>query len=42
MAGAAVVAAATVWDGTSRQREGMLLVAAYAAAVVGFFLGGGR
>jgi Ca2+:H+ antiporter len=42
MAGAAVVAAATVWDGTSRRREGMLLVAAYVAAVVVFFLGGGR
>ncbi len=42
MAGAAVVAAATVWDGTSRRKEGMLLVAAYAAAAVGFFLVGGR
>jgi Ca2+:H+ antiporter len=42
MAGAAVLVAATVWDGRSRRREGALLVAAYVAAVVGFFLGGGR
>jgi Ca2+:H+ antiporter len=41
MAGAAVLAAATVWDGHSRRREGWLLVAAYTAAVVGFLLGGG-
>jgi Ca2+:H+ antiporter len=42
MAGAAVVVAATVWDGRSRQKEGMFLVAAYAAAVLGFLFGGGR
>jgi len=42
MGGAAVVVAATVWDGTSRRKEGALLVLAYAAAVVGFLLGGGR
>ena len=42
MGGAAIVVAVTVWDGTSRKKEGMLLVAAYAAAVVGFLLGGGR
>ncbi len=42
MGGAAVAAAATVWDGTSRKREGMLLVVAYIGAVVGFFLTGGR
>ena len=42
MGGAAVIVTVTVWDGTSRQKEGMLLVAAYAAAVVGFLLGGGR
>jgi Ca2+:H+ antiporter len=42
MAGAAVVVAATVWDGQSRRKEGMFLVAAYAAAVLGFLLGGGR
>jgi Ca2+:H+ antiporter len=42
MGGAAVVVALTVWDGTSRRKEGALLVAAYAAAVVGFLLGGGR
>jgi Ca2+:H+ antiporter len=42
MAGAAVLVAATVWDGLSRRREGWVLVAAYAAAVVGFLLGGGR
>lgn len=42
MAGAVVVVAATVRDGHSRRREGVLLVVAYAAAVVGFLLGGGR
>jgi Ca2+:H+ antiporter len=42
MGGAVVVVAATVWDGRSRRREGLLMVAAYAAAVVGFYLGGGR
>ncbi len=42
MAGAAIAVAATVWDGRSHRREGVLLVAAYAAAVLGFLLGGGR
>jgi Ca2+:H+ antiporter len=42
MAGAAVIVAATVWDGTSRRKEGAFLVAAYVAAAVGFLLGGGR
>jgi Ca2+:H+ antiporter len=42
MGGAAVIVAATVWDGHSRRREGMLLVAAYGVAVLGFLLGGGR
>jgi Ca2+:H+ antiporter len=42
MGGSAVVVAATVWDGHSHRREGMLLVGAYAAAVLGFLLGGGR
>jgi Ca2+:H+ antiporter len=42
MGGAAVIVTVTVWDGTSRHREGWLLVLAYAAAVVGFLLGGGR
>jgi Ca2+:H+ antiporter len=42
MGGAAVIVTVTVWDGSSRRKEGMLLVAAYAAAVVGFLLGGGR
>ena len=42
MGGAAVVVAATVRDGRSRKKDGMFLVAAYAAAVVGFLLGGGR
>ena len=42
MAGAAVVAAATVWDGISRRREGLLLVAVYAAVVVTFFFAGGQ
>jgi Ca2+:H+ antiporter len=42
MAGAAVVVTAVVWDGRSSRREGALLVAAYAAAVLGFLFGGGR
>jgi Ca2+:H+ antiporter len=42
MGGAAVLVAATVWDGRSHRREGMLLVAAYGATVLGFLLGGGR
>jgi Ca2+:H+ antiporter len=42
MGGAAGLVAATVWDGRSHRREGFLLVAAYAAAVLGFLLGGGR
>jgi Ca2+:H+ antiporter len=42
MAGATTVVAATVWDGRSRRKEGAFLVAAYAAAVLGFLFGGGR
>ena len=42
MGGAAVLVTVTVWDGQSRRREGMYLVVAYAAAAVGFLLGGGR
>ena len=42
MAGATVLVTATVWDGRLRRREGWLLVAAYGAAVLGFYLGGGR
>jgi Ca2+:H+ antiporter len=42
MAGAALVVTAVVWDGLTSRREGVLLVAAYAAAVVGFLLYGGR
>jgi Ca2+:H+ antiporter len=42
MGGAAVLAAATVWDGRSRRREGALLVVAYVAAVLGFYLAAGR
>jgi Ca2+:H+ antiporter len=42
MGGAAVVVAVVVWDGRSSRREGALLCVAYAAAVVGFLLGGGR
>jgi Ca2+:H+ antiporter len=42
MAGATMVVTAVVWDGRSSRREGALLVVAYAAAVVGFLLGGGR
>jgi Ca2+:H+ antiporter len=42
MAGATVLVTATVWDGLLHRREGWLLVAAYGAAVLGFYLGGGR
>ena len=42
MGGSAAIVAATVWDGRSHRREGALLVLAYAAAVLGFLLGGGR
>ena len=42
MGGAALIVTATVWDGRSHRREGMFLVAAYAAAVIGFLFGGGR
>jgi Ca2+:H+ antiporter len=42
MAGATVLATVVVWDGRSSRREGTLLIVAYAAAVVGFLLGGGR
>ena len=42
MGASAVVVAAVVWDGHSNRREGVFLVIAYAAAVVGFLLGGGR
>ena len=42
MAGAAAVVTAVVWDGRSSRREGVFLLIAYAAAVVGFLLGGGR
>jgi Ca2+:H+ antiporter len=42
MAGAAIVVAAVVWNGRSSRQEGVLLVVGYAAAVVGFLLGGGR
>ena len=41
MAGAAAVATAVVWDGRSSQREGGILVLAYAAVVVAFYLVGG-
>jgi Ca2+:H+ antiporter len=42
MGGAAVIVALTIRDGRSSKREGMLMVAAYVAAVIGFLLGGGR
>jgi Ca2+:H+ antiporter len=42
MGASAVVVTAVVWDGHSNRREGVFLVIAYAAAVVGFLLGGGR
>ena len=42
MAAAAAVVTAVVWDGRSNRREGAMLCLAYAAAVVAFYLGGGR
>ena len=42
MGGAAVLVAAMVRDGRSRRTEGWILVAAYVAAVIGFYFGGGR
>ncbi len=42
MAGAAIVVTAVVWDARTSRREGALLIAAYAAAVAGFLLYGGR
>ena len=42
MGGAAALATAVVWDGRSSRREGAILCAAYVAAVVGFFIVGGR
>jgi Ca2+:H+ antiporter len=42
MAGSTLLVAGVVWDGRTRRLEGGLLVLAYAAAVVGFLLGGGR
>jgi Ca2+:H+ antiporter len=42
MGGATALVAVTVRDGLSRRWEGWLLVTAYAAAVIGFLLGGGR
>jgi len=42
MAGAAGLVTATVWNGRLHRREGWLLVGAYGAAVLGFYLGGGR
>ena len=42
MAGATILAFATISDGRSRRWEGMMLVAAYSVVVVGFFLAGNR
>ena len=42
MGGAALLVAGVVRDGHSRRKEGWLLVAAYVAAVVGFYFGPGR
>jgi Ca2+:H+ antiporter len=42
MAGAAVLVTWTVWDGRMHRREGAFLVVAYAAAALGFLLGGSR
>jgi len=42
MAGAAILAFATISDGCTRRWEGMMLIAAYSVVVVGFFLAGNR
>jgi Ca2+:H+ antiporter len=42
MAAAALVVTGVVWDGRTNRREGAILVAAYAVAVVGFLLYGSR
>jgi len=42
MAGSAVLVTAVVWDGCSTRRDGALLVGAYGAAVLGFYLVGGQ
>jgi Ca2+:H+ antiporter len=42
MGGATILVAGTVWNGRLRHWEGWLLVAAYGAAVLGFYLGGSR
>jgi Ca2+:H+ antiporter len=41
MAAAAVLVTFVVWDGCSTRRDGALLVGAYGAAVLGFYLVGG-
>jgi Ca2+:H+ antiporter len=41
MGGAAALVTAVVWDGCSTRRDGALLVGAYGAAVLGFYLVGG-
>jgi Ca2+:H+ antiporter len=41
MAAAAALVTAVVWDGCSTRRDGALLVGAYGAAVLGFYLVGG-
>jgi Ca2+:H+ antiporter len=42
MAGAVVLVAATISDGTSRRWEGLMLIAAYAGVVAGFLAAGNR
>jgi Ca2+:H+ antiporter len=42
MAGAVVLAAATIWDGQTKRWEGWLLIAAYAGVIAGFLVAGNR
>ena len=42
MAGAVVLAGATIWDGRTKRWEGVLLVVTYAVVVAGFLVAGNR
>jgi Ca2+:H+ antiporter len=42
MAGAVVLAGATIWDGRTKRWEGVLLIVAYAVVVAGFLVAGNR
>jgi Ca2+:H+ antiporter len=42
MAGAVVLAAATIWDGQTKRWEGWMLIVAYAGVIAGFLVAGNR